>query len=815
MAPFRRMAAACAVVCLCLTAGAWGATGNGAQSAKQHPSKSRHHTVSHSKAKGKRRPKKAKKHQPTAQLTSVSATAAPSVTTASPMLFGDKTVESLVDDNKAGMAEAFPFTATTGGQALTLSVYVDSHNKATKLIAGVYSDASGHPGALLASGSASSPQSGGWDTVSLPSTGVTFGQSYWVAILGTGGAPYFRDRDSGPCQSVTSAQTSLTGLPSTWKSGSAWQTCPVSMYVGGTAAKVSTSSPDGGTTTTTGGSVPVPPLPAPPINILPPTVSGTTTQGNTLTTSNGSWSGSPTGYTYAWQDCNSSGASCSAISGATSSSYALQASDVGHTIRSVVTASNSGGSASASSAQTAVAAAPPPAAPANTAAPAVTGSPSQGSTLTTSNGSWSGRPTSYTYAWQDCDTSGANCATISGATSSSYTLGAGDVGSTIRSLVTAKNAGGSASASSAVTAVVTGSGSGGGGGGGSTSCDLNATTSTFSSQVSAASAGQTICLASGNYGTWGGTNKAITVAAAPNASPTMQVSFGSGDSGFTLSGMGGMGGEIDSGAKNITIENSAFTDTIVFNGVSNANLMLNADTFLNINNPGCTGEPARIHLYNSSGQTGVTVENSLFSGGDTDGIQSGAPLTILNNVFTNLRSSSSDCNHTDSIQLYGGYNVVAAGNLFYNDYDGLVAFDGTSGNTITDNACYDIDRGSCITLYSDDGSVVNHNTAGPGMTLLEIDRKSSDPAGKNTVYENNVGDANVSDGSTLATDTNNLYSGARSPDISGSPSFAGGSAPTTWAGYELKSTSSGHTGATDGADVGIRGSAAGPPSALQ
>ena len=913
MAPFRRMAAACVVICLCLTAGAWGATRDVVHSAKP---KSHHHRAPRTKAKGKHRPKKAKKVQTTSRLTSVAAVA-PSTTIASPMLFGDRTVESLADSNPAGMAEAFPFTAATSGQALTLSVYVDSHTKATKMMAGLYSDANGHPGALLASGSWSTPQTGNWDTVSLPSTGVTSGQSYWLAILGTGGASYFRDRSSGPCSSETSSQTTLKSLPSSWKSGRTWQTCPVSMYIGGTPAKVvSTSNPGSGTTTTTtSGSLPLPPLPVPPVNILAPTVSGTTTQGqtlsttngtwsdnsstftyawqdcdstganctsisgasagsytlrasdvghtlravitatdaggsgsatssatgavaaapvtapsntaapaisgtttqgNTLTTSNGSWSGGPTGFSYAWQDCNSSGAGCTAISGATSGSYTLQAADVGHTVRSLVTASNAGGSNATSSAATAVIASSTPAAPSSTAAPAVTGSPTQGSALTTSNGSWSGTPTSYTYAWQDCNTSGAGCATISGATSSSYTLGAGDVGSTVRSVVTAKNGGGNASASSAVTAVVTGSGSGGGGGGGgSTSCDLNATTSNFSSQVSAASAGQTICLASGNYGTWSGTNKAITIAAAPNAAPTMEVSFGSGDSGFTLSGMGGMGGEMDSGAKNITIENSAFTSALVFNGVSNANLVLNADTFLNINNPGCGGEPARIHLYNSSGQTGVTVENSLFSGGDTDGIQTGSPLTILHNVFTNLRSSSSDCNHTDSIQLYGGNNVVASGNLFYNDYDGIVAFDGTAGNTITDNACYDIDRGSCITLYSDNGSVVNHNTAGPGMNLLELDRKSADPAGKGTVYENNVGDASVSDGSTMATDTNNLYSGARSPDVSGSPSFAGGSSPTTWAGYELKPTSSGHAAATDSSDVGIRASAGGPPASLQ
>jgi len=341
---------------------------------------------------------------------------------------------------------------------------------------------------------------------------------------------------------------------------------------------------------------------------------------------------------------------------------------------------------------------------------------------------------------------------------------------------------------------------------------VTATPSTFGSVVAAAVAGQTVCLTSGNYGTFGGTNKAITIAPAPGAAPTMQVNFGSGDTGFTLLEIGGLSGQVNAGASNITIEFSAFTDSLVVDGLSNANVVLNADTFENISDPGCNGQPARIHVVNSSGPTGFTVENSLFSGGDTDGIQTGSPLTILNNVFTNLRSSSSDCNHTDSIQLYGGNDVVASGNLFYNDYDGLVAFDGTAGNTITDNACYNIDRSVCITLYSDSGSVVNHNTAGPGMNALEIDRKPGDDAGTGTVFENNVGDFTQANGSTLATDTNNLFSSAKAPNIAGKPSFAGGASPTTWAGYELTASSAGHARATDGSDVGIRASAAGPPA---
>ena len=39
-------------------------------------------------------------------------------------------------------------------------------------------------------------------------------------------------------------------------------------------------------------------------------LSGTPTQGQLLTESHGSWSNSPTGYSYQWQDCDSAGNNC-------------------------------------------------------------------------------------------------------------------------------------------------------------------------------------------------------------------------------------------------------------------------------------------------------------------------------------------------------------------------------------------------------------------------------------------------------------------------------------------------------------------------
>src|SRR5581483_11647622 len=63
-------------------------------------------------------------------------------------------------------------------------------------------------------------------------------------------------------------------------------------------------------------------------------------------------------------------------------------------------------------------------------------------------------PTSFTYQWRRCDSAGATCADIAGATAQTYVLQAADIGTTLRVVVTGTNAGGSASATSAQTSLV-------------------------------------------------------------------------------------------------------------------------------------------------------------------------------------------------------------------------------------------------------------------------------------------------------------------------------------------------------------------------
>jgi hypothetical protein len=92
--------------------------------------------------------------------------------------------------------------------------------------------------------------------------------------------------------------------------------------------------------------------------------------------------------------------------------------------------------------------------PQNTAAPTISGTAKEGSTLTASTGTWTNSPTSFVYQWQRCATDGTGCGDINGATDKTYTPTSGDVSHTLRVVVTATNADGKASTSSEPSAIV-------------------------------------------------------------------------------------------------------------------------------------------------------------------------------------------------------------------------------------------------------------------------------------------------------------------------------------------------------------------------
>jgi hypothetical protein len=81
-----------------------------------------------------------------------------------------------------------------------------------------------------------------------------------------------------------------------------------------------------------------------PASLAPPTISGTPTQGETLTVATGSWSNAPSSFSVQWLRCDPAGLSCTAIVGAVSTDYVVVADDVGATLEASVVATNAVGS---------------------------------------------------------------------------------------------------------------------------------------------------------------------------------------------------------------------------------------------------------------------------------------------------------------------------------------------------------------------------------------------------------------------------------------------------------------------------------------
>lgn len=352
-------------------------------------------------------------------------------------------------------------------------------------------------------------------------------------------------------------------------------------------------------------------------------------------------------------------------------------------------------------------------------------------------------------------------------------------------------------------------------------CDRFATPETLATQVREATADQVICLAAGDYGKWRGADRPLTLTSQGSAVARIALDFNTGVSGVTIDGLTITLGRIVNGARDITVRNSAFTGPLTIDNVQHANILLDNNTHININS--CvTCTPAAIHLaWSSEIFSGVTVQNSLFRGGNADGIQAGTGLNILNNRFIDIAEHGYDELHTDAIQLIFAKGAIVRGNYIHRTASGIVAYDGIDSAIIEDNVV-DIANGRWgIELYADKGSIVRHNTLLYRTTCayapcghIILSRKPKDPAGVGTIIENNIATViTMSNGSKAAINRNNmLVGGATIHNFVGKPTYKGGAAPATYAGFELAAGSMGKGRATGGLDVGIRANLAAPAS---
>lgn len=340
--------------------------------------------------------------------------------------------------------------------------------------------------------------------------------------------------------------------------------------------------------------------------------------------------------------------------------------------------------------------------------------------------------------------------------------------------------------------------------------------------VASAAAGSTICLSAGSYPafTLTGVSKdpRVSVVALSNLAATSSFTIDGDSNGITLDGLTLSSGLITgANTKNVTVRNSAFTGQLRIDGITTPapNLLFDHNTHNNIDVQ--TAPNARLHFSYSGVSTGApvaTVQNSIFDGSCSDGIQTGVPIVVRRNQFRNLLVGACPNDpHTDAVQFYGGpfAGTVVRENYFVNNEQVLTAFDGVDHLLIEGNV---FDPGASaprpcqIELYADIGSTIRHNTlldrGNNGRICL--DHKAADPAGSGTIIDNNIASAlDFGNGSTAATNTNNLLAmGGGGGNLSGSPTYVGGALPATWAGLSLTAGSLGKGVGTNpaGSDIG-------------
>jgi Right handed beta helix region len=308
---------------------------------------------------------------------------------------------------------------------------------------------------------------------------------------------------------------------------------------------------------------------------------------------------------------------------------------------------------------------------------------------------------------------------IAGQIDASYTLSSGDVGHTIRVVVTAANAGGSTSATSGQVGVVTTASSGGAG------CTV--TVSSLSLVNADLTSGAVVCIAAGSYGS-------LALSASPASNATITAAPGAhvvvsgvmiGAKNLTVSQLHSTGGiEVNSGGGNDVITHNDVTDPHGYGiSVLCSNGCSASDKISNITISG-----NEIHETNSTGE------------GDALRFDGWSNITVKENDIYNIRECASDTCHTDTLQSYQAGIATSGLTLERNyihdcvDAQGFPFLkDGDVGNvTISDNLALRMSSKNEVTgMFIDDNSVglsiTNNTYQGTSGSVVQSEGSASNP----------------------------------------------------------------------------------------
>jgi hypothetical protein len=370
--------------------------------------------------------------------------------------FGQQQVGSLVDWGGPNWLDVSgPYAVSSAVSVSKLSAYVAGGSAVSHVRGVIYADSSGKPGAFMGvtpEATIAANQAAGWIDLTFASAVALPAGSYWLGYwYADYNSRHFYVNVAGS-ERYSPATYSATGNP------------PAAFPAGGTSAS-SYSLYATYTTGTSGGA---------PVNTGLPVISSSESFPNyTLSVTQGTWTNSPTSFSYKW--CfGPSDAVCSPVNNpvSTSSTLALQWPVIAGYVVVDVTATNAAGSTTV---ETGKGFAPSEFTVVDLPTIVVDGggAPRVGSNLEATDGGYLGLSTgapseaywTFQFTWLRCDAHGANCVPsvggpggVSGSKGPPYVVTAADVGSTIRVLDWSDQVSGTSRrivVASAPTAVVT------------------------------------------------------------------------------------------------------------------------------------------------------------------------------------------------------------------------------------------------------------------------------------------------------------------------------------------------------------------------
>lgn len=372
-------------------------------------------------------------------------------------------------------------------------------------------------------------------------------------------------------------------------------------------------------------------------------------------------------------------------------------------------------------------------------------------------------------------------------------------------------------------------------GGGTSGCTQTFTTATVGTSplpgdsvntaIQNGSGSTVLCFAAGSYGEldfYNATPTGVVTLRPVNGATVSGISFNLNGvkhvllDGFNAAPMGGMTVQQTAAATNQDItfsHNQMISGGVTLRDSTNANANINIqdNTFIGFTT---SPEEGRLDVKGMNAcPDGVTIQRNVFGNGQSDGIDTdGASCgtVIQNNEIFGINEGNCGGIHCDGFQDNGGgTSTILRDNWFHDNSDCFLLDDGSTSITISNNVCATATSSFWMQFGGARSITLDHNTVTSTSSAQYGNDHNGNPS-SNVTFTNNIFASSLTQNpgepptGTTTIDYNMCPGGcAGAHSVSGSPTFVGGSTPSSFAGFALAGGSAGKGVASGGTDIGV------------